>query len=333
MAKADKQSYDTGYSKRFRNPFYFTAKAIKAAKFVSFNQRSVRPSGSGGPGHVEERCYSIFVSQKGPISHLFDFCEKERWRESPSSQPKGPEQKYSVSAIQDGRDVLIKRNAVTRGQNVQDRPEGCILSNPPVSESQEVCQIPVERPSIRILLPLLRAFSSSSGFYKTIKSPYLSFERAQCKNNNWPRRHAPNDIFRLADGTRDTDIHTSTLRVSDQYHNVLLWISRGDRRFWGNDFEPSEGETPQSRELLPENPRKGETNSQGTKQTDWKVIAEIAVLPAPLHYHHLQHQQIQKLISHNSSEEKGETSVEAKKELLWWKENLTLCNGRSLISQ
>ena len=58
----------------------------------------------------------------------------------------------------------------------------------------------------------------------------------------------------------------------------------------------------------------------------------IAILPAPLHYRHLQHQQIQKLICHNSFQEKVEILVQARKELLWWKENLTLCNGRSLIS-
>ena len=40
-----------------------------------------------------------------------------------------------------------------------------------------------------------------------------------------------------------------------------------------------------------------------------------AVLPAPLHYRHLQHQQIQKLICHNSFEEKVEISVQARKEL------------------
>ena len=91
-----------------------------------------------------------------------------------SSQPKGLEQQYSISALQDGRVASIKGNVVTRGQNVQDRPEGCIISNPPVSEIQKVCQIPVERPSIRVLLPLLRAFSSSSGLYKVIKSPYFS---------------------------------------------------------------------------------------------------------------------------------------------------------------
>ena len=204
LAKTDKRSYDTGYSKRLRNPFYFAAKAIKATKFVPINQRSVRPSRSGGPGHVEERCYSSFGSQRGPISQFFVSCEKEGWGESPSSQPKGPEQKYSVSTFQDGRVVPIKGNVVTRGQNVQDRPEGCILCNPPVSEIQKVCQIPVERPSIRVLLPLLRAFSSSSGFCKAIKSPFLSLEKAQCKNNNLPRLHATNGTFigGLVDGKK-----------------------------------------------------------------------------------------------------------------------------------
>ena len=58
----------------------------------------------------------------------------------------------------------------------------------------------------------------------------------------------------------------------------------------------------------------------------------IVILPTPLHYRHLQHKKIQKLICHNTFEEKVEILVEARKELLSWKENLTLCNGRSLIS-
>ena len=78
LAKADKRCYDAGYSKRLRNAFYFAVKAIKAPKFVSINQRSVRPSGSGGPGHVEEGCYSVFGSQRGPIFQLVVSCEKER---------------------------------------------------------------------------------------------------------------------------------------------------------------------------------------------------------------------------------------------------------------
>ena len=103
------------------------------------------------------------------LSSLF-LVKRKDVGESTSSQPKGYEQQYSVSALQDGRDVSIKGNVATRGQNVQDRPKGCLLCNRTVSEVQEVCQIPVESSSIRVLLPLPRDFSSSSGFYKAIKA-------------------------------------------------------------------------------------------------------------------------------------------------------------------
>ena len=111
-----------------------------------------------------------------------------------------------------------------------------------------------------------------------------------CKNNNLPRGHATNGIFirGLVDGKRYTDIHTSTLRVSDQYQKVLpraninFRISRGDSRFWGNDFELSQGKTPQSAESLPGNQeaRKGESNSQWTKHTDWEVIIHSNSTPS-----------------------------------------------------
>ena len=73
-------------------------------------------------------------------------------------------------ALKDERVVPIKGNAVTRRQNVQVRPEGHILSYSHSSEIQEVCQIPVERPSIQ-------AFSSSSGLYQVVKNPYLALLR------------------------------------------------------------------------------------------------------------------------------------------------------------
>ena len=112
------------------------------------NQRSDRPSGSRDPRPFHEACYSSFL---------------------------GRNQNFLNFPI----------NAVTRGQNVRYRHEECILWNTPVSEIQDVCQIPMERPSIRVLLLFLRDFSSSYGIYKVIKSLYLSLERAQCKNNNY----------------------------------------------------------------------------------------------------------------------------------------------------
>ena len=277
LAKTDKQSCDTGYSKGLRNPIYFAAKAINATRFVSVNQKIVKPSGSGGPWHVEEGCYSSFGSQRGPISQLFVSCEKERWGEE------------------------------------------CILCNPPVSEIQEVCHILVKRPSIRVLLPLLRDFSSSSGFSKAIKVPIsLYLRKAQCKTNNLPRRHATNSIF-----IRGIVEPTSTLEF------FVVIVNSGEMTLSLPKEKLLKVQENHFQEIL----EKGKvTVRELNKLTGRLSSTAMAVLPAPLHHHHLQHQQIQKLICHNSFEENLAILVEARKELLWRKENLTLCNGRSLIS-
>ena len=124
-------------------------------------------------------------SQIGSIFQLVVSYEKERWEELLRSQRKGPEQQYSISALQDEKVDPIKGNFITRDQNVQDRPERCIICNPSVSEIQEVYQIPVEKFSMRFLLPLLWLFPAPLVFTKLLKVP-ISLEKAQCKNNNLP---------------------------------------------------------------------------------------------------------------------------------------------------
>ena len=137
------------------------------------------------------------------------------------------------------------------------------------------------------------------------------------------------------------DIFTSTLRVSGQYQKVLpranidFRISWGDKRFCRNDFEPSQRETPQSTESLPENPRKGGSNSQGTKKTDWEVMIHSNNSPSstsPLLPSSTSPDSEINLSQSQLFRKKVATSVEASKDLLWWKENLTLYNRRSLIS-
>ena len=232
--------------------------------------------------------------------------------ELPISQPKGPKQKYSVSTFQDGRVVPIKGNVVTRGKNVQDRPEGCIICNPPLSEIQKVCQIPVERPSILSVRIII----------------YLG------------------DMLLLASSLEDLLMAIDTLIFILQHLDFLINIKNSyieptsTLEFLGVIVDSGEMTLTLPKEkLLKVQNRCQEIleNEKVTVRELSKLIRRlsstaIAVLPAPPHYRHLQHQQIQKLIFHNSFEEKVEVSVEARKELLWWKENLTLCNSRSLIS-
>ena len=128
---------------------------------------------------------------------------------------------------------------------MQDRPEGCISYNPPVSEIQKVCQIPVERPSIRVLLPLLRAFSSSSGFTMLLKVPISLLKKLHVRIIIYL-----NDMLLMASSLEDLLMARDTLIFILQHlgflinllprANIDFRISQGDSRFWRNDFEPSQ---------------------------------------------------------------------------------------------
>ena len=84
LAQTDKRSYDTGYSKRLQNPFYFAAKAIKATKFLSINQRSIRPCGSGGPGHLKKDAMVVSDPKEDQFFSLLFLVKKKEGRNHPA---------------------------------------------------------------------------------------------------------------------------------------------------------------------------------------------------------------------------------------------------------
>ena len=88
--------------------------------------------------------------------------------------------------------------------------------------------------------------------------------------------------------------------VSDQYQkalsktNIDFRISRDGSTFWVNDSEPSQRESPQSAKSIPEILEKEKvTVRELNKLTGRLSSTAIAVLPATLHYCHIQHQPIQ----------------------------------------
>ena len=74
----------------------------------------------------------------------------------------------------------VKGSATTRGHNVQDRLEWCLLCNSPIIGIPEISQVPVKKPSVRGLLLLIWTLDSS-GFFKVIKNSFLPLEVALYK--------------------------------------------------------------------------------------------------------------------------------------------------------
>ena len=176
---------------------------------------------------------------------------------------------------------------------MQDRPEGWILCNPPVNKIQEVCQIPVERPSIRFLLPLLRAFSSSSGFYKVIKSPYL------------PIIYLDNMVL-MASSLENLLMARDTLIFILQHLRFLIIIKKSylEPTLTSEFLEVIVDSGEITLSLPKEKLLKVQNHCQEILEKRKVTVRElskligrlsstaVAVYPVTLHYRHLQHQQI-----------------------------------------
>lgn len=68
-----------------------------------------------------------------------------------------------------------------------------------------------------------------------------------------------------------------------------------------------------------------------SKLIGWLFSIAVAVFPTPLQYWSLQHQQVQGIIIQNFWEGIVNLSTQTKAQLLWWSQNLTLYNDKSLI--
>lgn len=71
---------------------------------------------------------------------------------------------------------------------------------------------------------------------------------------------------------------------------------------------------------------------QLTKLLGKLTSTAVAVLPAPLHYRHIQRDQIKNLLLKKSYQAYIVLSEKGKEEITWWMENLRLCNGKTLLT-
>ena len=60
--------------------------------------------------------------------------------------------------------------------------------------------------------------------------------------------------------------------------------------------------------------------------------SRVVILPVPLYYRSIQRQLILEFLMQKNFERRVFLSLEAKKELIWWVNNLKLSNGRSLVN-
>ena len=134
----------------------------------------------------------------------------------------------------------------------------------------------MERPLIRVLLPLFRSFIGSTYFFKITKGSNLSFEKAQCQDYNLLRRHVINGNYNggFVNSKGYADIPIATFRIPDQYQEVGLAtdidfrISGDNSRLCPNDIEPFRRESCKNQESMCRTIAIRQSHHKRIKQTD-----------------------------------------------------------------
>ena len=72
--------------------------------------------------------------------------------------------------FQNGRTEEPEGSPDSRGSNVQTGPKGCIFLSPNTEKFQEVCEIPLGREPVRVVVPMIQSGSSPLTVYQINES-------------------------------------------------------------------------------------------------------------------------------------------------------------------
>ena len=253
------------------------------------------------------------------------YSPKKRLRTSPCDKPKEIEQTHSLYPFQNERSFSLEGNTSQRGLHMLNRPKRCIFFGTTKSQIPKICEFQVERSNLSVSLPLLWPGTSTQDIYKTTEGFHFSNEEVECSIDNFSRRYFTDGCLGGgADiGMGHSHVPTSKFRFFDQ-HKEICASTVSHHTVFGHRYKLIRHDY-----LL----RKSSVSKWELTQFIGRLAsAAFAVLPAPLQYRAMQHQQILELSAAGNYSSLIKLSDEVKTELQWWVQNLHLNNGRSVIS-
>lgn len=239
LAGSDKQSRNFRTCIRVKNPIYGGTKTDSTPTSGENEQGTECLDRPGDPGHVEERGCSGGQLSERSISEQPVFSKKEGWGEQTSDKFKATECFYTLPTFQDGGSASFERNDAGERLYVQNRPKGCIFLPPTTPDTQEICPVSVERPNLRVSLPLFWPRPSTENIHQVIEGANSSASSSKHKDNYLFGRYVDNEPVcrRISGSTGNINLSPATFGVCDQSKEITFNTSSENRIFRdGNKF-------------------------------------------------------------------------------------------------
>ena len=340
LETTDKRSRALGFSRRVPNSSSNGTSTGEGSKSTKVKSGTAKTSRSGSEGNAGKGFYFKSLSLKRGIFEQFVSDRQKRWREPTNHKFEGSELVHSLQTLQDGRFALPEICVAKRGLHVQNRPEGCILQCSSTQRFTKISTVSSGRELVRVPVPMLWFGTSSQNIQKIFKSSNLSSEMAYDKGHNLSRRFI--DFGKQCEqhiyGKGLCDLPIATSKLCNKFEECVLDPAL-EIEFLGLIVNSK------NMTLLLPAEKIGKIKDQclrlykaskATLLDLTKLIRTLsstiqAVLPARLQFRFLQQQQIVSLKQSQSYLTLVKLTSMAKNELLWWVNNLELCNGRLVI--
>ena len=247
----------------------------------------------------------------------------------------------NLPTFQNGGSVFTETFSSDWGLDDKNRFERCLLYCASKQSTSTPFAFHAWRPEIPIFLPPLRVRTCPSPFYEALEACCCSIKETRSETDHLSRRHYcfQSDSGGHCEGQGLNPLAAPASRLCDQLKKSVLHPAQSMEYlgFVISSLEMNLFLPPGKMSQLVQDCKDLILEKSASVRTLSQIIGKLtstmqAVLPAPLHYRHLQMLQVKGLLEGKEYNSVVPLNMECRNDLQWWIDQLSIWNGRSLIS-
>ena len=243
---------------------------------------------------------------------------------------------FNLPSFQNGGSVFTETFSSDWRLDDKNRFERCLLYCASKQSTSTPFAFHAWRPEIPIFLPPLRVRTCPSPFYEALEACCCPIKETRSETDHLSRRHycCQSDSGGHCEGQGLNPLAAPASRLCDQFTSCPV---HGIPRFCHQSLEMKLFLPPGKMSQLVQDCKDLISEKSASVRTLSQIIGKLtstmqAVLPAPLHYRHLQMLQVKGLLEGKEYNSVVPLNMECRNDLQWWIDQLSIWNGRSLIS-
>ena len=340
LGKADKRSKHFGNSAGIQNTLSRSTNSKSVASFTHNEPDSNMSSKHRDPRNVEERCGTNSIQCSRAVSQQSLSSKKERWWKPSCDKSKGIKLFHPLPSFQDGGATFAKRDAAGKRFHVQIGPKGCILLHTYGEEFKEICSFSMAREPLRVFMPMFWFGPSTFNIHKTYENSNSYPQKNQHSHDRFLGRYVNHGEIQGGNYIQPKHYNFSPAasRFCDKPKEITddtcpgNRVSRSENKLSLHDSFSTRGQNTEHNNSMLQSITNTSDHIVGTHKSHRTPLihSTSSATRGGCNFGTCRDNKISILVQKKSYQTVLTLNKQSLEELVWWKENLTFQNGKSL---